>query len=301
MSNPTYGQPPPAYPVAPPQKKGLGIAAMVLGIIAIVLSFIPVVGILSFFLGGAAVILGVIAIVKKNGKGQGIAGLITGALSLLIAGSVTALTGAFVSAVDQELQGTDQSAVGDASDEEEAQEAEQQLEEEEEAAAEREEADPEDDPANGSADEEAPEGADPGTRDNPLPWGESFAYGDWEVTINEVTFNADEQVAAENQFNDPAPEGYSYALINASTTYTGDDSESPMIGTGIAYVTENGETISSTDSLAVVPDALDNSRELYNGGTETGNVGLAIPSDDAGTIRVRLGFFDTEDAFFEAQ
>lgn len=307
MTYQTHDPHPPSYQAPPRQTKGIGIAAMVLGIIAIVLSFIPVVGIVSFFLGGAAVILGIVALVKKNGKGQGIAGLITGGLSLLIAGIVTAMTGAFVTAVDESLQEANEGIEGEdtggeaADEEEEAQEAQQQLEEEEAAAEEREEADPEDAPDGETTEEDAPEGSDPGTRENPLPLGDSFAYGDWEVTVNEVTFNADDQIAAENQFNDPAPEGYSYALINAAITYTGDDSESPALGTDIAYVTATGETISSWDSFAVVPDALDSTTELYNGGTESGNVALAIPEDGEGEIRVRLGFFDTEDAFFETQ
>lgn len=127
---------PPAYPPGyhqnqahAPQRpsSGLGITSMILGIIAIVLAFIPVVGILSFGLGLAAVILGIFAIIQKRGKGQGIAGLITGVLSLGIAGIVTLLTGVFVSAVDEGLQ--------EAADDLEEEEAEV-----EEAAAEDDEA-----------------------------------------------------------------------------------------------------------------------------------------------------------------
>ncbi len=47
---------------------------------------------------------------------------------------------------------------------------------------------------------------DAGTRENPLSLGETVSGNDWELTVNDVTFNADDQVAAENEFNDPAPE-----------------------------------------------------------------------------------------------
>lgn len=95
---------------------------MVLGIIAIVLAFIPLVGLLSFLLGGLALILGIVGLVKKRGKGQSITGIITGAAALIVAGVVTALTGAFISAVDEELQGME-------SELEELEDVEAQLEE----------------------------------------------------------------------------------------------------------------------------------------------------------------------------
>lgn len=93
---------------APPQSKGLAVASMVIGIVAIVLSFIPVIGFISFILGPIAVILGIVAIVKKRGKGQAIAGIITGALGFIIVLIGTFLFGALVSSVDDEMQGLEE-------------------------------------------------------------------------------------------------------------------------------------------------------------------------------------------------
>lgn len=95
-------------PQAPPQSKGLAVASMVIGIVAIVLSFIPVIGFISFILGPIAVILGIVAIVKKRGKGQAIAGIITGALGFIIVLIGTLLFGALVSSVDDEMQGLEE-------------------------------------------------------------------------------------------------------------------------------------------------------------------------------------------------
>ncbi|ROR72051.1 hypothetical protein [Bogoriella caseilytica] len=136
-----------------------------------------------------------------------------------------------------------------------------------------------------------------GSRANPLALGESIEGSDWVVIINEVQFGADEQVAAENQFNEPPPEGHSFVLIDVSATYTGTDSEMPMLGTDIAWVTSSGETLGSSDAFAVAPDAFDTTRELYEGGSETGNLVIAVPEDDEGLIRVRLGMFEREEAF----
>lgn len=85
-----YGQAPGAAPYgqAPqPQKaSGITITAMVLGIVAICLSFIPFVHYAAFPVGAAAVIVAIIALVKKrHRKGFSLTGLITGVLSLIIA------------------------------------------------------------------------------------------------------------------------------------------------------------------------------------------------------------------------
>ncbi|NQD42411.1 DUF4190 domain-containing protein [Glutamicibacter halophytocola] len=85
-------------------RNGFGVTALVLGIIAVIFSFIPLVGIVSFFVGGLAVIFGIIGLTRKNrAKGLSVAGLILGAVGIIIAGIVTATTAAFVSSVDEEM------------------------------------------------------------------------------------------------------------------------------------------------------------------------------------------------------
>lgn len=295
----------PAHPqqtaqVPPPQGggKGLGITSLVLGIVALVLAFIPVIGLFSFLLGFAAAILGILAIVKRNGKGQGIAGLITGVISFGVAGAVTLFTGAVFSAMDDELQDTsaepEEAAEAPKEDEDQIDEAEEAAEEAAEAAEDVDESEVEE--ADGSD-----ASGDAGSRENPLNPGESIVSDEWELTINDVTFDADDAVAAENQFNDPADEGDSYILINVEATYTGDDSGIPATDTEVAWVTESGETVQAFDTLAVAPDEFDSMTELYNGGSEAGNIAIAVPSDYDGLIRARLGLFDVEEAFFSAE
>lgn len=275
--------PPEADHAATPPKSGIGITAMVLGIVAFVLSFIPIIAFLSFILGPLAVVFGIVAIVKKNGRGAGIAGLITGFLGFVIVLIGTVLFGAVVTAIDDELQ----------EDEDAIEEVEEAQEEQSEAAEAMEEEG--DAPEPGAEDE-----SDEGSRSNPLPLGETVSNGTWEVTVQDITLNADDQVAAANEFNDEAPEGAQYALVKISATYLGDDSEFPMTDVDIAHVSGSGETSAWYDSIAVAPDEFDMSRELYEGGTEEGNIALAVPQEDEeGTFRVRLGLLSTEDYFFE--
>ena len=66
------------------KKKGFSVAAMVLGIIGICLSFIPIVNNVSFILGVLSVIFAIVSLVKKSGKAKAIVGLILGILSVVI-------------------------------------------------------------------------------------------------------------------------------------------------------------------------------------------------------------------------
>lgn len=75
----------PGWNQQPPAATGMTKAAMIIGIIAVVLSFIPFVGFISFVLGTIAVVLGIIALVKKRPrKGFALTGLITGAVALIV-------------------------------------------------------------------------------------------------------------------------------------------------------------------------------------------------------------------------
>lgn len=86
------------------QGNGFGVTALVLGILAVVFSFIPLVGMISFFLGGLAVIFGIIGITRKmRPKGTSIAGLILGIAGIVIAAIITATTAAVVSGIDEEM------------------------------------------------------------------------------------------------------------------------------------------------------------------------------------------------------
>ena len=85
-----YGAPPPyPYPYpqayAPPPSNGMGTAALVLGIIGLLLAFIPIIGMISWILTLLAILFGIIGLSKRGSpKGTAIAGLITGGLGLVV-------------------------------------------------------------------------------------------------------------------------------------------------------------------------------------------------------------------------
>ncbi len=67
---------------------GFGTAGLVLGILAIVLSFIPIISYLSFVLGGLALIFSVVSLIKKASKGQAIAGVILAIIAIFMANAM---------------------------------------------------------------------------------------------------------------------------------------------------------------------------------------------------------------------
>jgi hypothetical protein len=91
-------------PVSPPRGNGWGVAALVVGIVAVVFSFIPVMGVVAFVLGPVAVLLAIIGMTRKLAKkGAAVAGLVLGILSIVIAAIWMAVLAAAVSSADHAL------------------------------------------------------------------------------------------------------------------------------------------------------------------------------------------------------
>jgi hypothetical protein len=100
--------------------KGLGIAALVLGIVAFVFSWIPILGLLIAL---SAVVLGILALVKRQPKGFSITGMSLGAFALISALVFTSSFFAFVGTSTSSIESS-QSSSEEQSPEEAAPEAE---------------------------------------------------------------------------------------------------------------------------------------------------------------------------------
>lgn len=70
----------PIAPVEPQPTNGLAIAALVVGIVAVISGWVPFWGLL---VGATAVVLGIIGLKKSTGKGMAVAGIVTGAIGAL--------------------------------------------------------------------------------------------------------------------------------------------------------------------------------------------------------------------------
>jgi hypothetical protein len=76
------GQPPESLPpaAAPTSTKNLALAALIVGIVALVLGWVPIVGLL---LGALAIVFGIIALRRRQRKGLAITGIVLGGWGLI--------------------------------------------------------------------------------------------------------------------------------------------------------------------------------------------------------------------------
>lgn len=146
-------------------------------------------------------------------------------------------------------------------------------------------ADAEEQPAPEETEDATPSAAEPdGTRTNPIPLGTPIEGDEWIVTINSVDLDAADLISAENQFNEPAPDGTVYILVNVTAQYVGTDPEGAIPWMTIEYVTVDGNTKKTFDDdvlMTVAPDSFDEFSTLYEGASTSGNKLLAVPADRA--------------------
>lgn len=143
-----------------------------------------------------------------------------------------------------------------------------------------------------------------GTRKNPFPAGSVATLGagggEVQVQIGEITWDANQIIADENQFNDPAPEGSTYVIIPITVTNVDvEDGITPWLDLSIEYVTPDGNTLEK--AMVVGPDALSDVRELFDGASGTGNlVYLMTPEQQGGVMSFEETFSFTSKAVWLA-
>lgn len=84
MNDPLEATPPATETETENQSNGLALAATITGVVGLILSIIPVVGLLSWILCPAAIIMGFLAFGKPVGKGLAMTGIGTGVVGLAI-------------------------------------------------------------------------------------------------------------------------------------------------------------------------------------------------------------------------
>lgn len=264
---PVYDAHPVYQQTVPPQPTTnvLGIIGFTLAIIGFVFACIPGALIIGWVLLPTAFILSIVALcLKGKKKALGIAGLVISVVGTIV-GFVVFFAIAATSFNEAVSGGKVEVSTPTKS-------------------VEAESASPE-----SSAAEQAPGS----TREHPLPIGSAVKQGDWELTINSVNLSADQAVADENEFNDPAGEGNVYILVNATVKYLGKDAKGDVPMSTLEYVTVDGNTVNNYDVIALAPEPLDTTQTLYSGASVTGNTVFAVPakSAGAGVLSVRANAF----------
>ncbi|MDR5698543.1 DUF2510 domain-containing protein [Agromyces aerolatus] len=257
-----YAQQPYAQPGSPEVggKKPvhvLGIIALAVAGVGFVLACIPVTVLFGWFVLPIGVILSIVALFMKGAKWPGIVGLSVSVVGLIVAAIVSIV--AFVFAVGEIERSIDEFDSGSSA-----------LEEELDGAF-------------------TPEVF--GSRDDPLAIGETITTDEFEVVINSIDLDATEQVLAADEYNEPPAEGETYAIVNLTVTYTGEESSTDSM-VGIDYVGADGVVKSDSYAYAWGIEPEFGMTELFAGGSVTSNLVLMLPADPDGVLLVSPGFFD---------
>ncbi len=145
-------------------------------------------------------------------------------------------------------------------------------------------------------------GADPatgtgqGTKDAPYALNQPFTLDDGqggkvEVVIGTPNWNGNDVVAQNNEFNEKAPEGKRYVIIPVKVTYHGSQNFTPSIGLTLNYVSNTGNTFSTTDTIVVMNKGRITVNALHDGGSAEYEDVIAIPVEmngDSGLFEVSM-------------
>lgn len=248
------------------QRNAVGLTALIVAVLGFIFACIPGALIVGWILLPISFILSIVGLaLSGKTKGTSISALIISVVGFIVGVVVflTAVGSAFDEAFDDN---TSVSAPGDANG-----------------------AGAGDQITDGAGDDGSAGGAE-GSRANPVEMGSTISSSNWDITIDSFDPDATDDVLTANQFNEEPADGNSYALAEVTVTYTGDDSGAPWAGISFAYVTEDGNTVSAHDTLAVAPGPdFSDIGELYEGASDSGNVLFEIPQDDGGLLRVTPG------------
>jgi hypothetical protein len=155
-------------------------------------------------------------------------------------------------------------------------------------------------PTDGAASSPSANGDDgdqAGSRQNPLPIGQSVSNEDWDVTLG-APREAWTEVRSENEFNDPPASGMEFWIVPVTATYKGEDTGNTGFDIQVKFVGSDNRTYD--DYCGVIPNPLADIGELYKGGEAAGNVCVAVPAGADGLWSVTTGFI-TDPVFFESK
>lgn len=145
---------------------------------------------------------------------------------------------------------------------------------------------------------ETPTPAAPGTRQNPLPIGETFVGDRWTVTLG-TPREAAAEVAVEDPANAAPPPGMEFWIVpvHAIYTYDGGTPMHPSIEVEVDF--RDGDGRAYRYGCGVIPDSLLAAGEMHSGDAVDANVCLTVPAGADGLWALTIAIFN-DPVFFTA-
>ncbi|TFV64548.1 DUF4190 domain-containing protein [Geodermatophilus sp. DF01-2] len=278
MSHPPQApyQPYPPVPQYEQPKRGAGlaVASMVLGIIALLLSWVPIINNLAAVLAVVGLGLGIPALLRARrgthgGKGLAITGLVTSVVALVLVIATQFLYAKVIDEVERSIDEELNSAPSDTVTSDLAE------------------------PATGGASDPA----------EVVPLGVPARIGDYQVTVDAVELDANASVAAADEFNEP-PAGQ-YVLTQLTATYTGTGEGAPGWDLTAVFHGTDARQYSDADCMALLADDAMDAPTLNPGGTDTFQFCMDVPpaAVQGGQLSIEptLSFDSSERVFYAIQ
>lgn len=124
----------------------------------------------------------------------------------------------------------------------------------------------------------------PGSRNEPIALGETIEFSGWQVSVDSVDLDGTDELMAVSEIIDAPDDGYQYALVELTLTYTGP-------GTGfsedikVGFVTDSGMEIPYFSRAFTSPDPeLDD--EIISGASATGLTNLQVSTGEEGLLQI---------------
>lgn len=136
------------------------------------------------------------------------------------------------------------------------------------------------------------------SRSNPAPIGTAVEVAGWRIVVNSVMPDATKLILDGNSFNDPPAEGRQFFIANISATYIATDPESSSLFFDLDISALGPSAVEYTgigDYCGVIPDEIDSFKDVFEGGTITGNICWSVTASDAADLLMWAEEFLDED------
>ena len=133
-----------------------------------------------------------------------------------------------------------------------------------------------------------------------MPVGTAATVGDWSITVNGFDANANQEIKAANQFNEPPTTGR-YVIATISATYQGAGEGNVSFGLHMTFTGPGGDEHEDYDCGAVEPRSSISAPPLKKGDSTVFDTCFDVPiaSIDGATMKVNQDFDDATEITFD--
>ena len=131
----------------------------------------------------------------------------------------------------------------------------------------------------------------------PAPKGEVVDLGEgWTIQVLGFTPDASKIIASAADWNDPAPAGRTYTLVDVAVTYDGTEEPASLFSLSLFAVGNSNIAVNSNCNVSEIPNQLDTFSDVFAGAAVSGKLCFLMPTTDvdSAVFYARATFFDDD-------